>query len=459
MNNLYILGEEQPTDIQNTINAILTEEGVDFSFTNIKSGMPVLTLTNCSANGKFGFVIDGITSNSFNKVFYYITKQPNGRGSFVDFLFFLEESLPTEKSIPLAAVEHTKNSANESGNMSDQRSSKPIALRSFYGNSVPYYYIVEAREHVTPSQVHKNAFSRINFLGGKVLFCTEDRLSYMEISVPAIASVSDIIKQESLKRKPPRGSIPNQVIVNGGDIILSSNLLKSGGSHDPNEGYVASSVQILSSLSPSSRIILKNHRQDKKFFSRKGNKFLNALHGHNVYVEYSNGSIEKIDANKSKRQKYWEYCSTGEKLSTILLEIALKNQGWITIFTNHAGCGKSNILSMVDGSKTRLAKSSLYGQKGIPDLVMYNPSTSECLVIEGERSVNYQGGVKQVKDMAFLDCFQQQMLSKVPVGTSCKSYVCTYGDQVQQEHNFYSLDTNGKEHFETNIKPIWEVKR
>ena len=455
--NLYIGTEESPLDNANVINVACEESNLDISFTNLNSGFPQLTVTQVGMNL---YKIDGIKSRDFNETYCFIMSQGKskgrGKGSFVDFLFFLTNNIPTTSDIPFLALEHTKNSTKESGNMSNQRSSKSIALSKIYGQSVPYIYMVESNNHKTPSLVHRLAFGRIKCLGGKVLFADEGTLGYREAPSESIFSAEDLVMLESKKRKAFYG-ISNQISKFGNTFVIQSNLLKSSGPHDPNEGFVSSSINVLSKFVSNPRFILESHGRDSAWFSGKDNKLMRALSGHNVYARMKDGSLLKVTASNSKRQQYWKHCNTGEKLSTFSLEVQLRLQGWKTIFTNHAGCGKSNVVSPIDGSSRTLSKSDKHGQTGIPDIVMYHPVLNKCLVIEGETSKNYQKGVVQVKDPAFKACFQEQILPLLPTGTVCESYICTYGQRVKNKHNFFSLTPTGGMSFEKNAKPIWRI--
>jgi hypothetical protein len=462
MNNqiLWIAGEESPTKLENSINIHAERTNLNLSFTNQVNGFPVLTMTQLNNGTPNQYEIHGLTVQGFSSVRYLVVKQgkilkSKGKGSFVDFLFFHQSHTPDpSKDIPIHAIEHTKNSMSESGNMSNQRSSKFIGLIDYYGaNKVLCSYVVESNKHAENiGNSHLAAFSRMAKLGAEVYFCTENVLGFTKISPPVLNSIYDITNSH------PAAFLQN------GDLILEASL-KNGQDpnrvSDPSSGLISSFVRVVSAVDKNVTVVLRNSGKDQDFFDKKTNKLTSALSGCNVMLELFNGSRVQINPKKLNRQTYWQYCNTGEKLSSISLEVLLKNQGWLLMFSNHAGCGKSNIFSP-SGEVRTLKKSKDYGQKGIPDLVLYNKSLNLCLIIEAETSANYNKegkGVNQVLLPEFKACFREQFLPLLPKGTVCEAYVCTFGARVQQQHNFFSLTPNGGLFFEQNAKPIWRVKR
>jgi len=74
----------------------------------------------------------GFRCNKIERVFM---KSVSGFSSFVDFLIFYQEKQPTQKDIPLYAIEETKTDDKESRNTGVyQRASKFVFLENYYPN-------------------------------------------------------------------------------------------------------------------------------------------------------------------------------------------------------------------------------------------------------------------------------------------------------------------------------------
>jgi len=105
--HLWILTEERPK--QEVIANILTMFAKDHKFACFIDTIRILPILE---NGKFSFLYEvaGFRSNKIGKVFI---KSVSGFSSFVDFLIFYQEKQPTQRDIPLYAIEETKTDVTE----------------------------------------------------------------------------------------------------------------------------------------------------------------------------------------------------------------------------------------------------------------------------------------------------------------------------------------------------------
>ena len=125
--HLWILTEERPK--QEVIANILTMFAKDHKFACFIDTIRILPILE---NGKFSFLYEvaGFRSNKIGKVFI---KSVSGFSSFVDFLIFYQEKQPTQRDIPLYAIEETKTDDKESRNTGAyQRASKFVFIDYYY---------------------------------------------------------------------------------------------------------------------------------------------------------------------------------------------------------------------------------------------------------------------------------------------------------------------------------------
>lgn len=444
--DLYILGEEQASleiltvvswYLKRFFNADLNVDPnqVKFSFTVIE--------------GKLFFKIEGVVVDQYDSLYYGIVSSSGN--SFVDYLLFEGDTIPAEDSCPVAAVEATKNDGSESGNMSDQRAGKGIALRAKYGD-IPFGYLIN---HPNPidktiksfSLGHKCAFATMAALGVDVIIAQEGKVGFQKYeNTITYDSIDSIIAAENAKKKGAGTACRvNRV---GDKIQIQAKLIKNGGNHDPSEGYVASRAYLSRKLDPNTEIEIVNHNRDLRYFQMKNNKFINCLKKVGVTAVFDDSSyvIEREDNVYMK--SYWRYAKTGEKLSSIVLEQNLIAIGHEILFTNHAGCGKS--WKKINGVYSKTNKS-----KGIPDIVSYDSTTNTLYVIEAETTKNYKKGLAQVRDQNFDTFIEREFLPHFSEDTKVLKYLCTYGKYNQEPEVLFNLT----EYFQMNYNENAEVIR
>ena len=428
--NLYILGEESPSHEILTVISWYLGKNIEVDIKNVKYEF-------CPINGNLFFEVNGVSIGNYEKIYYSMVSSIGN--SFVDYMIFEDNNLPKPDSKPIAAVEATKNSPRESGNMSDQRAPKMIALKEKYGRDFRCAYLINHPNTIEHNisicnHTHDCAFAAMNSIGVEVIFSQYNKVGYKQYQVPfKYNTVNDLISMESQKKK--RAGTQSRVICRGKGIYdIQVNLFKSYGNHDPGEGYLASRAYILRKLEPNANINIINHGRDKKYFERKDNKLINCLKyvGVTATIEDSKVVVEKNENIYDK--SYWEYTKTGEKNASIVLEQVLIKQGKEILFTNHAGCGKSYIElnnEFLQAKKT----------KGIPDIVAFDREKNTLIVIEGETSKNYKKGITQVLNPAFDSFIRNEFVSRLGE-VEVKKYLCTFGVYNNEPEVIFNLTSD-----------------
>jgi len=441
--NLYILGEESPSHEILTLLSWYFKE-----FINVKPSDVFFKPLNINNNLFFEVVGSGISQ--YDKIYYAMVSSTGN--SFADYMIFEGDNPPEEDSKPLAAIEATKNLGKESGNMSDQRAPKMIALIEKHGNELRCGYLVNNHNTIDEtidsfSHAHDCAFATMNAIGVEVVVAQYGSSKYEEYQVPfKYDCIENVIAEENKKRKG--SGTPSRVFRKGdNEFKIQVNLYKSKGTHDPGEGYLASRAYVIRKLQPNAVITIINHGRNEDYFNRKNNKLINLLKfvGVNVDMEDSTINIERNEGVYNKG--YWEYTKTGEKNASIVLEQLLIQKGFEINFTNHAGCGKSYI--KINGQFFQSKKT-----KGIPDIVAFDRDNNTLLVIEGETSKNYRKGIKQVLDPAFDTFIKNEFVSHIGEDVKVKKYLCTFGKYNNEPEVLFNLTENYKMNYNENAEVV-----
>lgn len=439
--NLFILGEEQASLEIMTVISWWIKSPLSVDVNKVRF-IPV------PIYGNLFFKIEGVALEQYHSVYYGIISKTGN--SFVDYLIYEGNTIPEEDSLPVAALEATKNDGKESGNMSDQRAGKSIALRSKWEN-IPFGYLINHPNPISKTVKtfglgHNCAFATMKALRTDVIIAQTDKVEFKKYDNPiTYDSIESVIVAENSKQK--RAGTPCRVNRVGNKIQIQAKLIKNGGKHDPSEGYVASRACLIRQLDPNITIEIVNHQQDLRYFQRKNNKFINCLKKVGVTVIFDDSSyvIEREDNVYEK--SYWRYSKTGEKMCSIVLEHILISKGHQIIFTNHAGCGKS--WKKINGEYFQTKKS-----KGIPDLVSYNPTNATLYVIEAETTKNYKKGLAQVRDQNFDTFIEREFLPHFPKDTKVLKYLCTYGQYNQEPEVLFNLTGDFQMNYNENAEVI-----
>ena len=391
---------------------------------------------------------EGLTSDKYSH--FRVCVVSSAGGSFCDVLFFEGKQLPVEDSKPIAAVEITKNNGNDAGNMHAQRAAKFVPLCEKYG-SIPCFYLIINHASIektksTWSQTHNCDFAAMIGLGTKVFLAERGKIEVEKYEPPFKHGKNEDVASEEGKKQKRRG-VPMRLSIANESIRIQANLRKKTGHNDPAEGYVASRAALARKFDPDVRIVIAHHGREELWFRGKDNKLINVLKCvGNVTIQLPDGRQLDIPRDSSVFNKpYWKYCTTGEKLGSISLEVKLINDGWELIFTNHAGCEKSDINI---GGKTYVSKKG----KGLPDLVMRKKE--ELLIIEAETYANYKKGLKQVRDPAFMDWININCLSHYQNPPEAVVALCTYGKPDNRPGVRFSIDENMNFHYNSRERVI-----
>jgi len=455
MKNLYILGEESPSQeiaaVLYWFSGITCSTEISFEYKEVISRSDAsrsrLRKINNYKLPIFGFELVNYTIPGIDKI-YYILMSKTGN-SMVDYLLYEGKIPPKVDSIPLAACEATKNGAKDSGNMSDQRAGKFIPVIEKWGKNVRCAYLINAIEPIDDTidgfmrkQSHNCAFATMNAIGVEVIISQIGKSYYKPYKVPFVYNtIQSVIENENKKVKKVNSSCIIKIDEN--TFSINANLVNgiNGNPHDPNEGYVMSRAYLVRKLSPEAKIEIDSHNESIYYFNKENNKLINVLRFVKVtavnLVTDSNPNIKKptksiklspsgklFDCDKIFDKSYWKYTDSGEKLSSIVLEQIYIHLGYKIVFSNHAGCQKSYI--EING-KYYITKK----KEGIPDLVAYDPKTKKLFIIEAKVIDQYREGINQVNssqtkefiENELLNRFEQDQINKV-----VKS-VCTFTDQ------------------------------
>lgn len=428
--NLYILGEESPSHEILTVICWYLGKTIEVDVRDVRYEF-------CSINGNLFFEVTGVSVENYEKVYYSVVSSVGN--SFVDYMIFEGNNPPEPDSKPIAAVEATKNLGNESGNMSDQRAPKMIALKEKYGHDIRCAYLINNYHTITEtinsfSLSHNCAFAAMNAIGVEVCVSQYNKVESKQYQVPfKYDTVDDLIFMESQKKKG-RGVQSSIIRRENSNYDIQVNLFKSYGNHDPGEGYLASRSYVLRKMQPDATINIINHGRNKEYFERKNNKLINCLKYVGVTATIGDSAVV-VERNENIYHKpYWEYTKTGEKNASIVLEQLFINEGKQILFTNHAGCGKSYI--ELNGEFFQAKKTN-----GIPDIVAFDKEENTLLVIEGETSKNYKKGIAQVLDSAFDTFIENEFVSRLG-NVNVKKYLCTFGAYNNEPEVIFNLTSD-----------------
>jgi len=389
--NLWILTEERPK--REVIANILLKFANDQKFACFIDTIRILPILE---KERFTFIYEvvGFQCNKINRIFI---KSVSGFSSFVDFLIFYQNKQPTQKDIPLYAIEETKTDDKESRNTGVyQRASKFILIENYYPEIkkiMLYNLKIEQKEEPTATYIFGTKLLRT--IGVEILGKKLDEKIFTPFS-----SVEEIVDFKKQMHRAHKGNVPIMIKKKGDEIIISGRLYKSGGlAHDPNIGALSLISAALRRVGWAGNIVIARHGLQQKHL-QSGNKFVKIANRLGL-------KIQRLHLPKSKTQEsYWKYETEGEKLGTIFIHLVVENftKGF-SIFENHAGCEKGYFITS-DGKHIPLKKYSdrkayKAGNKkkiiSIPDLILIDFGRSEIINIEGKKYKFRKNGIKELK--------------------------------------------------------------
>lgn len=353
-------------------------------------------------DNKFTFTYE-VTGFRCNKVEKVYIKTVSGNSSFTDFLIFFQKEEPTLKDEPIYAIEETKTDDKESRNTGVyQRCSKFVFIESYYPNTKKIMlYNLQIDQKLEPTSTYIFGTKLLLTLGVEILGKKLDE----KIFTP-FKSIDEIIELKDNMRKAPKGNIPILLTKKKDKIEISGRLFKSGElSHDPNIGALSIISAVLRQLGWKQDIVITQHGLEQKHVGRT-NKFIQIAN--KIDIKLDGLEVPKAEMNKD----YWKYDKDGEKLGTIFIHLVVEEfTNGFSIFENHAGSEKGYFFPL-NGEPIPLEKyknRALYkgGDKTqiieIPDLILVDEKENEIINIEGEKYINRNAGILQIKTFDFVE--------------------------------------------------------
>lgn len=395
--NLWFLTEERPK--KEVLQTIFQKFAKDYGFAVFVDTLRIFPILE---DNKFTFTYE-VTGFRCNKVDKVYVKTVSGNSSFTDFLIFYQKDEPTLKDEPIYAIEETKTDDKESRNTGVyQRCSKFVFIQSYYPNVKKIMlYNLQIDQKLEPTSTYIFGTKLLLTLGVEILGKKLDKTIFTPFK-----TIDEIIDLKNEMRKAPKGNVPILLTKSKTKIEVSGRLFKSGGlSHDPNIGALSIICAVLRLLGWTQKIEITQHGLLQNHVG-KTNKFIQIAN--KIGISLQGLTIPKVGMNS----EYWKYDKDGEKLGTIFIHLVVEEftQGY-SIFENHAGCEKGYFFPL-SGEPIPLEKykdRTLYkaGDKKqiieIPDLILVDKKENEIINIEGEKYVNRNAGILQIKTFDFIE--------------------------------------------------------
>jgi hypothetical protein len=395
--NLWFLTEERPK--KEVLQTIFQKFAKDYGFAVFVDTIRIFPILD---NNKFTFTYE-VTGFRCNKVDKVYIKTVSGNSSFTDFLIFYQKDEPTLKDEPIYAIEETKTDDKESRNTGVyQRCSKFVFIQSYYPNVKKIMlYNLQIDQKVEPTSTYIFGTKLLLTLGVEILGKKLDKTIFTPFK-----TIDEVIDSKKEMRKAPKGNVPILLTKSKTKIEVSGRLFKSDGlSHDPNIGALSIICAVLRQLGWTKKIEITQHGLLQNHVG-KTNKFIQIAN--KIGISLKGLTIPKVGMNSD----YWKYDKDGEKLGTIFIHLVVEEftQGY-SIFENHAGCEKGYFFPL-SGEPIPLEKykdRALYkaGDKKqiieIPDLILLDKKEKEIINIEGEKYVNRNAGILQIKTFDFIE--------------------------------------------------------
>lgn len=399
-NNLWFLTEERPK--KEVLKAILIKFIKDYEYVAV---IRPLIIRPILKNGNFTFTYE-VTGFECNKVDKIYIKTVSGHSSFVDFLIFYQKDEPKLKDQPIYAIEETKTDDKESRNTGVyQRCSKFVFVHFYYPTTkkiMLYNLQVEQKEAATDTNVFGTKM--LKTLDVAIIGKTGTELKKFD----SFTSIDEFIELKN-KMENPRNGQPVKLTKKSDTIEISAKLLKGNSlSHDPSIGMTTIMAQVLRNLGWKHKIEITNHQLPNQRSVGRNNKFIQIANKIGI-------SLEKLEIPKAEiNDDYWKYDIDGEKLGTIFIHLIIDEftEGY-SIFENHAGSEKGYFFPL-NGNPIAIEKykdRELYknGDKTqiieIPDLIIVDDKENEIINIEGEKYINRNTGILQIKTFDYIEKF------------------------------------------------------
>lgn len=451
MSNIYILTEERPK--LHVIKQILELYSKNFNRTMVCKNINILPEIK---NNKHTFLynINGAKIDGISEIKIKIV---SGDSSFVDFLVFEQNHLPSEdqNNNLLMIIEETKTSDKESRNTGVyQRSSKFVYADYYYPNIKKFMLYNSENKDSNDKPTDTNIFGTNLLLTQNINIIGKNLKYYKKFN-----NIDELIEFKNNMKLPPANNVPILIKKYNDKITISGRLSKPANEgnirHDPNIGSLTSISKSLRVLGWKGKIVITKHGvKQEKVDKMKSNKFLRIASMLNI--ELDGISFKKPVLSR----KYWHYEKKSEKLGTIFLHILStnSNKNISGIYENHAGCergyfydNKNNPITIPKKDKNNV---NLY----LPDLILKNSKTKDILIIEGKQSSTLKQGLEEIKHF---ESIENEFIKPNYKLYSITRWIVTYGNDIYKNNLndkvLFHLNKDGSYYINKN-SPLWFKK-
>ena len=385
MKNLWILTEERPKQevISTIVGKFATDRQLVFSSRDPIQILPIIR------NGQFTFTyqVNGICCEEVNEIFI---KSISGKSSFVDFLVFHQDEIPSLSDEPIYAIEETKTDDKESRNTGVyQRCSKFVFINFYYPHVKKIMlYNLKVAQADEPTNTY--------IFGTRMLMTFNVEILGKQLDpniFKPFGTLEELIAFKNAMRRAPTGNVPIQIQKEDDLITVSGRLIKSGAlAHDPNIGALTMISQCIRNLGWDKDLIITKHKLAQKNVGRD-NKFIQIANQLNIGLQGLTVPHSVLP------EAYWKYTTETEKLGTIFIHLVVEAfTNAHAIFENHAGCEKG-YFQTPRGEYLALEK-YLDGDQSqrifIPDLILLDRDRNKIINIEGKPFHKRRKGIEQL---------------------------------------------------------------
>lgn len=287
--NLYILTEERPKI--STLHFILKRFLQDKGFCAFVDNIRILPIVENDVF-LFSYEIIGVKCNQLDRIYLKIV---SGGSSFVDYLVFYQLDFPTQKDIPIYAIEETKTDDRESRNTAVlQRISKFVYLDFFYPNVTKimfYNFKIKPQNNPTDTAIFGTKILRT--LGVEI----EGKKFANDEMLQPFRDIDELIQFKNAMRKPPKNNVPINIFKHSNFLQISGRLVKNNSlAHDPNIGAISGIAKALRKLGYKNDIEVISHGLSAQNQVGKDNKFIQIANILNISLQ--DLDIPKISISK-----------------------------------------------------------------------------------------------------------------------------------------------------------------
>ena len=365
-----------------------------------------------------------------------IVKLFKGKTSCVDYLLFdgvVDNDTCAGNAI--AILESTKTTDTSSRNTAVfQRITKFMVYKKMFPNSSARCIMFYIDEWKNKSLTKTAAFGLrlMVSLGIELFHGTSINLSNT-YSITPFRDITEMMEtKNSIMEK--RGNISVKITLFEGVYTVTCKLDKGTTtcagkiSHDPNVGLLSGIVNFIYNMDSVSIIKVTNHNLTQRYFDKMPeSKFWYAID--NIPILFDGVNI--IDRPSLPSLYFVLETMITEKVSTILFSQVI-DKSYNCIFSNHSGCALTNVKTR-DGGYEHIERTMKR-----PDILFYNETTNEILLVEGKIEKELKNGLKQLQDI-HLERFTNMIQSLYP-GATIKKGLCITINSISELGKYDDLE-------------------